>query len=192
MSMSESGMCSTVPNAANAGGKQTNNMTTTTMSQTWFASQIGPMACATRSRCCCRRGPDASRSHTPPPKSAPPNSTYAFSATMTIQAATSARVRFIVRWSPRRRADELLTQQVHDDRSQQHVQEREDQKRHHEPRHRRDGVGRSQHAVDHPWLSADFGHRPAGLDREKTHRCHQRERAPVSYTHLRAHETPEH
>ena len=34
MSMSESGMCSTVPNAANAGGKQTKSTTTTTISQT--------------------------------------------------------------------------------------------------------------------------------------------------------------
>src|SRR4051795_12605626 len=125
--MSERGTCSSVPNAANAGGKHTNSMTTTTMSQTWFASQMGPMACAMRSRCCCRRGPEASRSHTPPPKSAPPNSTYVFNATTMIQAATSARVRLIVRPSSRRCADDLLTQQVHDNHAEEPVQQREDQ-----------------------------------------------------------------
>src|SRR5690349_4277205 len=118
--MRDSGMCRTVPNAANAGGKQTNSMTTTTMSQTWFASQIGPIAFATSSCCRFRRGPDASRSHTPPPKSAPPNSTYAFNATTMTQAATSASVRFIRRLL-RRRADDLLTEEVHDDQSQEHV-----------------------------------------------------------------------
>src|SRR3569832_2146402 len=123
MSMSERGTCSSVPNAANAGGKHTNSMTTTTMSQTWFASQIGPIACAMRSRCCCRRGPDASRSHTPPPKSAPPNSTYAFSATTMIQAATSASVRLIVRVSLRRRAYDLLPQEVYDDHPEEQIQE---------------------------------------------------------------------
>src|SRR6476661_764728 len=169
MSMSESGMCSSVPNAANAGGKQTNSMTTTTMSQTWLASQIGPMACAMRSRCCCRRGPEASRSHTPPPKSAPANSTYAFSATTMIQAATSGSVRLIRQGSSRRCAGDLLTQEVDDDRSQEQVQEREYQKRHHEPGHRGDGVGGSKHAIDDPGLSSYFRYRPAGLDGEKAH-----------------------
>ena len=55
--MSDSGMCRIVPNAANAGGKQTNSMTTTTMSQTWFASQIGPIAFEMSVRCLSRRGP---------------------------------------------------------------------------------------------------------------------------------------
>ena len=46
----------------------------TRMSQTWFASQIGPIACSMRSRCSFLRGPVASRSQMPPPKSAPPSS----------------------------------------------------------------------------------------------------------------------
>jgi hypothetical protein len=50
MSMSESGMCSAMPSAANAGGKQVKRRTTTMMSQTWFASQMGPMAWAMSER----------------------------------------------------------------------------------------------------------------------------------------------
>src|SRR5678810_1257562 len=43
MSMSESGMCSTMPSAANAAGKAVKSSTTTRMIHTWFASQIGPI-----------------------------------------------------------------------------------------------------------------------------------------------------
>ena len=38
-------MCRAVITAAKAGGKPVNSSTTTRISQTWFASQIGPMAC---------------------------------------------------------------------------------------------------------------------------------------------------
>ena len=71
-SITVSGMCSATESAAQAGGKQTNSRTTTTIIQTWLASQMGAMARAMRSRCAPARGPRASRSHTPPPKSAPP------------------------------------------------------------------------------------------------------------------------
>ena len=43
------------------------------VSQTWLASQTGPMAFLIQVRCASLRGPVASKSHTPPPKSAPPN-----------------------------------------------------------------------------------------------------------------------
>ena len=69
------GMCSAVMIAANAGGKPMNRTTTTRISQTWFASQIGPIARAISSRCSRARGPEANRSQTPPPKSAPPSRT---------------------------------------------------------------------------------------------------------------------
>ena len=65
-------MWSTVPSAANAAGKAVNSITTTRISQTWFASQIGAICSAISARCASRPGPRASRSHTPPPKSAPP------------------------------------------------------------------------------------------------------------------------
>ena len=70
---SVSGTCRATEIAANAGGKPVNRMTTTRINQTWFASQTGPIAAAIARRCAAARGPLASRSHTPPPKSAPPN-----------------------------------------------------------------------------------------------------------------------
>src|SRR6185436_9412967 len=51
------------------------------------------MACAMTSRCRFRRGPDASRSQTPPPKSAPANKTYALSDSASVAARTSGRFR---------------------------------------------------------------------------------------------------
>jgi len=59
---------------ANAGGKQVHNTTSTKMSQTWFVSHTGPMACSMRTRCGRpRSGPPANRSQNPAPKSAPPS-----------------------------------------------------------------------------------------------------------------------
>ena len=74
-SIRDTGMWSTVMMRANTGEKQVKASTTARISQTWLASQIGPIAWAMTSRCRPRRGPRASRSHTPPPKSAPPSST---------------------------------------------------------------------------------------------------------------------
>jgi len=70
-----SGMWSAMEMAANARGNTEKSSTTTRISQTWFASQIGPSARSMSARCSRLRGPDARRSHTPPPKSAPPMST---------------------------------------------------------------------------------------------------------------------
>ena len=74
-SSSVSGSKSVVETAAKAVGKPVKSTTTTRISQTWFASQIGPMAASTSARCARRRGPEARRSHSPPPKSAPASST---------------------------------------------------------------------------------------------------------------------
>lgn len=60
---------------ANAGGNALNNRTKMKMNQTWFASQMGPMLASMSARWACLVRPEASRSHTPPPKSAPPPST---------------------------------------------------------------------------------------------------------------------
>jgi 2,3-bisphosphoglycerate-independent phosphoglycerate mutase len=69
-----SGTWSAVAMAAKATGKHVNSTTTTTISQTWLASQTGASASAIVSRCSGLRGPRARRSQTPPPKSAPPSS----------------------------------------------------------------------------------------------------------------------
>src|SRR3954463_4076194 len=52
---------------------------------------MGPIAWAITSRWRLRLGPDASRSHTPPPKSAPANRTYAFSDSASSAARISGR-----------------------------------------------------------------------------------------------------
>jgi hypothetical protein len=61
--------------SANAWGNPVNRITTATTTQMWFVSQMGPMAWAMSSLWAGPRGPRLSRSHTPPPKSAPPEST---------------------------------------------------------------------------------------------------------------------
>ena len=48
----------------------------TKISQTWLASQMGPIASAMAFLCRTARGPTASKSHMPPPKSAPPIRAY--------------------------------------------------------------------------------------------------------------------
>jgi hypothetical protein len=70
-----SGMYRVVTAAANALENPVHSTTSTKISQTWLASHTGPMELSIRSRACRPRSvPPASRSHTPPPKSAPPNS----------------------------------------------------------------------------------------------------------------------
>jgi len=56
----------------NARGKQVKRRTITTINQMWFASHTGAMASEMSSRWRRARGPEARRSQTPPPKSAPP------------------------------------------------------------------------------------------------------------------------
>ena len=61
--------------AANTGGKAVHSTTSTKISHTWLASHTGPIECSIRPRWGApARLPPASRSQTPPPKSAPPNS----------------------------------------------------------------------------------------------------------------------
>ena len=61
--------------APNSGGNAVHIMTSTKISQTWLASQTGPIECSIRARCFApRRAPPATRSQNPAPKSAPPNS----------------------------------------------------------------------------------------------------------------------
>jgi hypothetical protein len=60
--------------AANAGGKHVQSTTSTKISQTWFASQTGPIERFTSPRTRAPRwAPPAVRSQKPAPKSAPPS-----------------------------------------------------------------------------------------------------------------------
>src|ERR1035441_8012830 len=70
------GRFSAVIIAAKPLGKPVNRSATTRMSQTWLASQMGPMAAAMACLCRGARDPAASRYHMPPPKSAPPMRAY--------------------------------------------------------------------------------------------------------------------
>ena len=60
--------------AANAAGNAVQRMTRSKISHTWFVSQTGPIAWSIRAQGNTRPRavPPASRSHRPPPKSAPP------------------------------------------------------------------------------------------------------------------------
>ena len=61
--------------AANTGGNPVHSSTITKISQTWLASQTGPIECSISLRCGQPlRAPPATRSQNPPPKSAPPSS----------------------------------------------------------------------------------------------------------------------
>src|SRR5580765_624651 len=187
-SMSESGMCSTVPSRANTGGKQENVSTIARISQTWLASQIGPMAWLITSRWRSRRGPVASRSHTPPPKSAPPNSTYALRETAISPARITGSVMSDGTAHPSRRvhaapfggpraSDDLAVEQPGHHRAEEAVERGEAEERYDEARHRCHRVGRPEHAVDDPGLPPDLRHRPPRLDGDEPHRRREREGA---------------
>jgi len=69
-----SGMKSVEKIEANASENPVHSTTSTKISQTWFASQTGPMAQSINSRTRRARSPrPAARLQKPPPKSAPPN-----------------------------------------------------------------------------------------------------------------------
>src|ERR1700716_3461783 len=79
-----------MPSTPNVTGKAVNRPVIMKISQTWFASQTGPIASATATRCSAARGPLAKRSQTPPPKSAPASTAYAVRASQRMPAMTSA------------------------------------------------------------------------------------------------------
>src|SRR5437016_1457326 len=108
------------------------------------------MAWLITSRCRSRRGPEASRSHTPPPKSAPASSTYALSESASSPAATSGsptsattdRLGCIYP-APFGRAgtpDDLTIEQPDHDDAEEAVEQREAQEGHDETGHRRHRV----------------------------------------------------
>ena len=76
-SASHSGSAATVITAANACGNAVQKMTSAKTSQTWLASHTGVIDSSINCRGARpRRSPSASRSHRPPPKSAPPSTAY--------------------------------------------------------------------------------------------------------------------
>ena len=87
--------------ASNADEKPVQSTTSTKISQTWFASQTGPMAQSISSRGRRPRSPPpASRLHRPAPKSAPPKTAYIVAP---IQRTTATAVALLTRTLPRRR-----------------------------------------------------------------------------------------
>src|SRR6266550_849796 len=145
------------------------------------------MAWLITSRCRSRRGPEASRSHTPPPKSAPAKSTYALRESASIPARTSASVNsgtadtlggvhpapFGGTGAP----DDLPIEEPDHDGAEEAVEQREAQEGHDETGHRRHRVGGAQGAVHDPGLASHLGHRPACLDGQKAERRPERHRA---------------
>src|SRR3954452_8939905 len=103
------------------------------------------MAWAITSRCRFLRGPDASRSQTPPPKSAPANNTYALSDSASTAARTSARSnsgtsdRGDIHPAPFTglgAADDLPVEQPCDNNAQKTVEQGEEQEGDDQARHR--------------------------------------------------------
>src|SRR3954471_16772761 len=140
------------------------------------------MAWAITSRCRFRRGPDASRSQTPPPKSAPANNTYALSDSASTAARTSARFNsgtsdtgdiHPAPFTGFGAADDLPVQQPGDNYSEEAVQQGEEQEGNDQSWHRGHRVCGAQHSLDDPGLPANLSDRPSGLDGEKAHRRSQ-------------------
>src|SRR6476620_11860475 len=136
------------------------------------------MAWAITSRCRFRRGPDASRSQTPPPKSAPANNTYALSESASTAARTSARSRsgtsdrgeiHPAPFAGLGAADDLSVEQPGDNDAEKTVEQGEEQEGDDQARHRGDRVRGAEHALDDPGLPANLSDRPPGLDGEKAH-----------------------
>ena len=85
--------------ASNAEEKPVQSTTMTKISQTWLASQTGPIAQSISSRGRRPRSPPpASRLHSPAPKSAPPKTAYIVAP---IQRTTATAVALLIR-PPRR------------------------------------------------------------------------------------------
>src|SRR2546427_5309412 len=74
----------------NAAGNAVKRPTIRKISQTWWPPHTGPIASAPARRCSRARGPLASKSHTPPPKSAPASTAYAVSASQRMPATSCA------------------------------------------------------------------------------------------------------
>ena len=88
-----SGTYSVDATGVNPAGNPVHSTTSTKISQTWLASQTGPIACSITARWGApRRVPPARRSQMPAPKSAPPNSAYAMRPTNMTPSTTSASV----------------------------------------------------------------------------------------------------
>src|SRR5215211_752894 len=125
---------------------------------------MGPSAWAMTSRWRRRRGPKASRSHTPPPKSAPPNRTYALSESASIAARMSESCTSGTSHLPRGidaspfcrlgASDNLAVQQPRYDHAKEAIEKREEDERDDEPRDRRNRVSCSKHSIDDPRLAS--------------------------------------
>src|SRR5687768_17368682 len=116
------------------------------------------------SRCLRARLPVASKSHSPPPKSAPPINAYRISAASVTIAMMSSR-RMLQ--PPFFRFPELPPEERNQHDRQEQVNAAEHREWHRESRHRRHGFTRFHYAVNNPRLPAEFCHEPAGFQRNE-------------------------
>ena len=90
---SHSGSAAVVITAANACGNAVQKMTRSKISQTWLASHTGVIDSSINARGARpRRSPPASRSHRPPPKSAPPSTAYKVTEASRIPPTAAAAI----------------------------------------------------------------------------------------------------
>ena len=183
--------------ASNADGKPVQSTTSTKISQTWLASQTGPIAQSISSRGRRPRSPPpASRLQRPAPKSAPPKTAYIVAPIHEddgdgVRAAHREPLRGDSRGrrpcpgrTARRRRPAVLAPPA-----PRHRPQRDDQRRaergveRHDRGERdpdaacvRDRVRRAHDVVDDPRLAPDLGHDPAALQRD--HRGHAGDARP--------------
>src|SRR5215210_60658 len=73
-------------------------------------------------------------------------------------------------------AEDLAIEEPSHNHSQKAVEQREQQKRDHQSRHRSNCVGSAKHALDYPGLPSYFGDRPARFDGNESHRSSHSDR----------------
>src|ERR1700716_2054683 len=150
-----------MPSTPNVTGKAVNRPVIMKISQTWFASQTGPIASATATRCSLARGPLAKRSQTPPPKSAPASTAYAVRASQRMPAMSSALLIGTAAGGAGSSAQHEQEPRGRD--RQRRVDDDEDRERQAERGRGGRSLGRAHDAVHDPWLATELGHEPASF-----------------------------
>ena len=164
--------------AANAGGKQVHRTTSTKISQTWFASQTGPIERLTSPRTRApRSAPPAVRSQNPAPKSAPPEHRVRGEAgdDDAAESRASAHLRSRSRSSDLGRGPREPAQHVGHYGSEAEVDDRERRVAHRDALGARDRLLGAHQLVDDPGLAPDLGHDPA---RDQRHQRQAGRRRP--------------
>src|SRR6266436_7391435 len=129
-----------------------------------------------------RRGPEARRSQTPPPKSAPAKAHSRSARPGSARPARRGGRREPSSGYPGSDTDrhgrlsgggapeDLLVEEPGGDDAEEAIQQGEGDEGDDQPRHGRHRLSRPEHALDDPRLSAHLRHNPPGLDTDETHR----------------------